>query len=319
MLATASAHAAPESLVWNPGPQYKASITYTKTFSPANDWGCVASGTTLEEAHLVGNPGGSFTDPNLLQCEGNTFVPLASNGAAPSYSPGAAIGWTSADEDEVPGWSIQRLSGGGGTPMVMRYVNRGEGTGDDCELREVGMGYQHWPNLAVSAFKPNPGGGGLRVGEFEEILGKVSMRETYAGGQSQCEELPTGALNIGFRVDYVKPDGSSERSDAVATIVRGLPGNIDFNGIEDDIYYRNHDGSAVVVYGESVGLPTVSSSWQDYTIDFKALLEEYVPPPAGYSVHDAVIVGFDIFSSLRGADMDFEAKDLDLVGVRRAV
>lgn len=302
-----------ESLLWNPGPSYRAHMTFTKTFSPADPYGCLASRSTYAEAHLVGNPPGQVTSPVL--CEDMQTVAPASNGAGVSVYQTAHVGWTSADHEEYPGWAVWWLSGGAGTPIVKQFLNHARTAPSPCSLRELGYSYQNWEHLPHSHFKPSPSGERFALGDFDAVLGKATVKRTYAAGPLGCTSLPTGVINIDLRVAYENPDGGIERSDVLGVIIDVMQGTVDMNGVDDEIFYANGSGSAKLLYADRIGLSNLTTSWKDYSIDFKALIQQHMQPPLGFSTDDATIVGFDVYSSVRGGDLDFAAKNLDVVGV----
>jgi hypothetical protein len=300
------------SLLWNPGPKYRAVVTFTRTFSPAAEFGCLASGTTFAEAHLVGNPPGRVTSP--LICENMTSVQPGVNGANATYYQTGMVGWTSADYEKYPGWAVWTISGGGGIPIVSQFLNHAKATLDPCTLREVGYSYQNWPYLADSHFKPNPQGGRYTLGEFNAILGKVTAKRTYSAGPPRCQNLPTSVIEIDFRVGYENPDGSVKRNDVLGVLIDVMPGTVDMNGVNDAIFYQSADGSAKILYGTKIGLTNLTSEWKSYSIDFKKLMNQYMTPPSGFTLNDGIIGGYDVYSSVRGGDFDFMAKELDVVG-----
>src|SRR5262245_35022272 len=117
---------APGSLLFNPGPYYRAGKTLIGDMSV---WAHAAAytgwGSTLEDAHLVGNPAGEC--PDGLAGFGPK-VPVAANGACESYYSDTRVGWQAGDLNQNPdagqgnGWSLLPLNGGG-----YRYFNQADG------------------------------------------------------------------------------------------------------------------------------------------------------------------------------------------------
>jgi hypothetical protein len=69
--------------------------------------------------------------------------------------------------------------------------------------------------------------------------------------------------------------------------------------------------------GDFIGVPQlVSDRFTSYEWQQKQLLAQYLPPPPGFTVDDAIPYGWDVYSSVRGADLDFVLRESDIVGIR---
>lgn len=308
--------AAASSLLWNPGPKYWASQTLTITSNPASEGGCLAARTDFSENHLVGNP--SSTLPPTV-CEYQTPVP--NNTSAPTYYTSAFVGWTSAEFSQYPGWDVWRLSGGNGSPITSRFLNHSNTAADPCVLREVGYSFENWPTEAHSHFKFHPAGRRYKLGDFSGVAAEFQAKRDYSFGPPKCATYPTGDVSADFRVKYEDSAGNLVRYDILGVVIDVMPGTGDLNGNpNDEVFY---DGGEVpyggtrtkLLYGDRLGHPSLSSSgFQFWSIEYKDLLRRYLPPPAGFSIDDASITGFDLYTSARGADLDLDVRAVDVSG-----
>jgi hypothetical protein len=81
-----------------------------------------------------------------------------------------------------------------------------------------------------------------------------------------------------------------------------------------------HSTPSRLLHGEAImklpmmALPQLNGEFKTVRIDYKALFERYFVPPPGHTLKDAIIIGLDIYSSVRGADVTFKVKNIDIIG-----
>ena len=67
------------------------------------------------------------------------------------------------------------------------------------------------------------------------------------------------------------------------------------------------------------GAPTLqpNGQWQTFDVDFMPIIDslknQWTPP--GYTIEDMEVRGFDVYTSSRGASLEYSLKDIDLVGI----
>jgi hypothetical protein len=303
-----------ESLLVNPGPRFLAGLTLATT---AMGPGCHSEGSSLRDAAAVTGrpPSRGFR----RSCVGG----IIANEAAPSFYNDTRFGWTSADADRVPGWSVETLSGGDGEPVVLRYGNHAHDDPSPCRLREVGLVYQAWPDPAASALRLGDGGRRIRLRDVEGLEARFEARLVSEAGPPQCVAMPSGYITVDFRMAYFAndPSGVPLRSDLIGIVIHQVPGSRPLaRADEPDVYWRGSvAGRAnLLLLGERLPRPTppLSETFQSVVIDFGAVVERLPAPPAGMARGDAVIMGLDVYSAVRGADLVFDVRDVDLTAWR---
>jgi hypothetical protein len=219
-----------------------------------------------------------------------------------------------------PGWSVEGLGGGGGTPLLLRYVNRAHAAEDPCRLHEVGLVYQAWPKASDTAVKVNPDGSRPRLGQFSRLEARFAARVVEVDGPPRCPSMTTSYITMDFRVVYVvSRPGDIVRSDLVGVVFYVVPGSRPVQPVADPvIFWRGggRSGTNVLLRGTLLPKPVAisGSDLQRVTVDLKPLLRYLPPPPPGRSLDDAVIAGLDIYSAVRGANITFDVTDVDLRG-----
>jgi len=307
------------TLLWNPGPKYNAGLTLSNT--PVNPNGYVSWASALNEAHLVGNPVKSC--PNGYTSDSDK-IPAAKDGSCASFYVDTRVGWKSTELNTLPGWTIWNLSGGGGQSLERTYINAAYGSVDPCELREIGLVYNHWPgDPGNTQFRPNADGSYTKLGQFDKVLARFKAKAGTNDTPPTCAATPTQKIQIDFRVAFFRPNSNSLfQTELLGITLYGMDG-IDIYGkphsseiyYQGNLYYPDSTVDMVLLHGERVGVPRLTSSYQSYEIDFKPVVQKYIKPPAGYSLDDAVIVGLDIYASTQGGNNSFTLKDVDLVGI----
>ena len=301
------------SLLWNPGPNYSAGLTLASIASDPNShsyWG-----SSLTEAALVGNPSNGC--PNGYP-GGDGLVAPAPNGACASFYTDTRVGWTAADLNTLPGWSIWNLAGGGGVTLERTYLNNAFGKTDKCTLREIGLVYNFWPNDPNNTqFRSDSDGSPFTLGQFKKVIGKFTSKLNSQDAPT-CQANPTQKIEVDFRVQYLSKSGENIRTDVLGVVVGGMNGvGIDGQPQLGDIYWEGTlpNGTRIVeLHGTGVGVLAVTTSYQDYQIEFKSLYKRYITPPQGFNADDAVVMGYDVYSSTQGGNISFTLKSADLIG-----
>jgi hypothetical protein len=146
---------------------------------------------------------------------------------------------------------------------------------------------------------------------------QARLRSSSPSGSSTW---PTAYITSDFRINYYDADGTWVRNDLIGVIISN-PNNYDHAGTSSDVfYYKSSAGTSVLLHANKLGIPsinTVSSTNTTITFDFLPLIKAYLPPPpAGLTYNDAVVDGWDIYSSTILADLSFYIKAPSLVGTR---
>jgi hypothetical protein len=303
-----------ESLLVNPGPRFLAGLTLATT---AGGPGCHVEGSSLRDAAAV--TGRPRSRGFRRSCVGGTVA----SQDAPSFYNDTRFGWTSADADRVPGWSVEALSGGDGEPVVLRYGNRSQGDPSSCRLREVGLVYQSWPDPVASALKLGEGGRRVRLRDIDGLEARFEARLVSEAGRPQCAAMPSGYITVDFRMAYFAddPSGVPLRSDLVGVVIHQVPGSRRLAGADEpDVYWRGTvvGRANLLLMGDRLPQPTppLDKTFQRFTIDLAAVIDRLPAPPAGLARGDAVIMGLDIYSAVRGADLVFDVRNVDLTAWR---
>ena len=319
LLACTGARAQTTGLLRNPGPSFLGGLTLARNADGAP---CHVQGSSFAEIDALGDkraPGGSGTPRD---CAGGTLP-----GTTPSYYHDTRVGWFATDAGIAAGWSIDRVDGGGGTPITWRYRNAALEVPSSCTLREVGLVYQGWGDKRHTALRLNPDGTRIKVGQFRRILGSFRARIVDEAGPPRCRRNPTAYVTADFRIAYFASEAAMKpvRSDLVGVLVHAAPpggapspARADMNGNPaDDVFYASRGN--VLLHGDRlpIGLPPLGrTKATPITIDYAPLLARLPPPPPGFSRADAVIVGFDLYAAVRGASITFDLSDVALRGER---
>lgn len=304
------------SLVWNPGPTYHAVLHQNNSAGSACE---VRDISNMSEGHLDGNSAGS--------CAGQTC------GGAPMEAPDQSCwsfkhvtyGWPASYYGTYPGWAVWRMSGGGGVNIVTRLYNHANGfstTEDRCQLREVSQSYIHWPyppKGPAFSFKQ-----AYILDNFWEFHGKFAARLNNSTWTNACSYSPRAIASSDFGVQYLNTDGTAARTDIVGVVLYN-PNNFDEDGnSNNNIYYRQGcdppqpGGTCLtLLHGNKIGYNNyLTGAWQSYDIEFKTLVYQYLPdPPPGFiNRGQATVFLNEVYSSVKGADVTIDVKDVDLVG-----
>ena len=285
-----------ESALWNPGPQFGAGI-----HSSNSDGGrcTVAAISTMDGAAQDGNAPGICT---ALTCDGKPIA--ASDGSCPSYYH-VTYGWTSKQFGVYPGWAIWNLGDS------FRLFNHSNNMADPCQLREVSVSYIHYPD--------SYGYYGLRkqyeLAEVAEAHGVFSARLGYTSEKPRCAALPTGYITSDFGVKHLDANGVTVRTDTIGVLIYNQSGWVHNPSAAEELYWfngceRDAELCQALLRGRKLGHAPMSPEWQRYDIEFKALLK-YLPKPPTSTVRSVVFL-WEVYSSSRGADIEFDVRDMGL-------
>jgi hypothetical protein len=134
---------------------------------------------------------------------------------------------------------------------------------------------------------------------------------------------PWAYLSADVRVNYFKDDGTWVRGDILSLHVYNVKPvshkPIFWQGPNCEVNISNNQYGCVVMLNASAvetALPILQpgGDYQTFRIDFKPLYNKYITPPPGFTTDDAVVAGFDVYSSVRGTDIDFSVKGVSLRG-----
>jgi hypothetical protein len=90
-----------------------------------------------------------------------------------------------------------------------------------------------------------------------------------------------------------------------------------FLGDQNYVYWSLYNSEAATVMLNPAGagyVPpiTVGGGWATVNLDMKGLYDAYVSPPDGYTTGEAQVVGFDVYASLRGVDLNYAFRNVRL-------
>lgn len=201
-------------------------------------------------------------------------------------------------------------------PIEFQFVSMASGytsTDSLSYLREVGLVFSNWGNSNTGnwAFKRD-----FTIGEFnKDIQLKFFAKLDHVN-------KPNANNNIYITCDlrYVFWNGSERvRADLVGVMVYE---NLADPSNPDAIYWSSSAAVGGVpserklIRGARTQVTQLSSEWKEITINFNRFIDMLPDPPAGMSYDDAVISGFDLYSSMRGQNVVFSVKDVRLVGYK---
>ena len=213
----------PASMLWNPGPSYRADTEQT------GDTGGTCDNleiSAMSEASLVGTP--NVARP--LYCGGTLVNP---NGEAPSFSINTS-GWGASDYAGWPGYAVWFMWGGNGLPIGFRIFNASSSkSGDPCTLREASVSYVGERDLTdfpgyvnvntgvntMTPAQPTVFKGKYDISKFKTTTGTFTARLEYASPGSGCASMPTQRVESDFAVQYFDNNGRILRTDIIGISV----------------------------------------------------------------------------------------------------
>jgi hypothetical protein len=257
-----------------------------------------------------------------------------------------SLGYNNSNFGEYPGFAIDVYGGYDGQPITFNNKNMARTMENPNNLREVGLLFDHWPgpykindvvqfdtngdaifNDGNWAFKKN-----YRLGNFNEIKGNFSAKLNYF--YTNLSGIPNSVYaTADFRIGYYSDTtGELIREDLLGVIY--YTGNsFDLNGNStDEIYWKDFTtlvngkpshrillragASQLATFGiNTIGANNIpSNNFTNIVIPFKELVYKYLSPPTGYTINDAIIVGYDVYTHTRGYDLEVGLKNVRLVG-----
>ena len=301
-------------MLWNPGPIYRAS-----TPQDGDKYGIcdVSQLVDMSESGNVGNPISNV----LEKCTDGTLE--TPNWHSPSFYHNTA-GWDAAHFQQSPGWNVEVLSGGSGAQMTLRITDDAQANGADCVLREVSVSYvdpnrnlAQWPGWSNPITVPNTVfKSEYDIEKFSSITGSFSAKLDSISTTSGCAAYPTNLIDNDVAIQYFDAAGNILRTDVLGVAIYDQG---DSHISNSDLFYSNGciQSSPIcqaIVDGHQIGIPSLTSEWQYYSIEYKQLFARYFPAPPASSASSKWIL-FEAYSSNRDGSSIFEITDMDLKGV----
>jgi hypothetical protein len=307
-----------EDLLWNQG-----LIKRNYLHRPCSDNGCNLELPIKYNCDLSGlidgKPPGIW--PYRYQVDDGSWI-WATDSSAPSFT---LVTWNyqNAEFKAYPGYDIWVNGGYDGNPIEFSILNNARSFADLNLLREVGVQFDHWaPNPGWWSFKKQ-----YTLGDFQDIQGNFQATLDYFSAPPN--HTNTVYVTADLRLAYFDPGGNKVRMELVGVIICN-PNNYDLNGNPNDsIYWQgftdaNHleniggiPSARILLQGTKLGIPALDSSgYKNIVINYRALIEKFMPPPPpGYTHNDAVIIGWDLYSDTRGYDIGFRLKNVNMYGM----
>ena len=305
------------SLLWNSGPKWR-SVIHANADTPEGVCQITAI-TEMYEGASAGNPSGWCPQSPKMTCNGTDVT-------APNYSCPTlyhnTTGWTQAEFGKWPGWAVYHLSGGGGTPMVTRLLSNSYASPNPCLLREVSQTYAHYtsekpiPNPPVWGFQQQ-----YSLNQYAQFHGKFSARLNRTLGPSSCAATPSAYVTADVGIKYLDGNGVTVRTDTLGVLIYNM-NDYDMNGnAADNIFYTNRVSQTAcnpsnrciaLLHGNKLGIPVITGNYQNWDIEYKTLITQYLPPPPANSV--SAITSWEVYPSTRGADIEVDVTNMDFVG-----
>ncbi|TSC79738.1 MAG: hypothetical protein G01um101429_413, partial [Parcubacteria group bacterium Gr01-1014_29] len=247
--------------------------------------------------------------------------------------------WSLARKGKGPGWDFG-ITGGNGQPIEVRLLNHSANPSpeisDKCMLYEVSFDW----SFPGHSFKVKSNGDSYKVGDFTELHHKFSAKLDHFGSLKDpatnrpwCPSFNTANVNADFVVTYVGCDtraagGKVARNSDIMSIWLYNGTGFDGNGNpRDDIAFESCPAPASAstlqggifcmkqFHGTKLGIPVLTTSYQNYDIDVVSLYKNKFPPPPGNcSYANAQINHLELYTSARGHDLDISGKNFDVLG-----
>lgn len=271
----------------------------------------------LSEAHLVGNPFG-VPEYRFATTSGDSIESLYGTRVYPSFKL-VTEGYPNNDYGNYPGFAIWVQNGFTNSPLEFKFINSAKQLSGNDKLHEVGLVFEHWRNpwspAGYYSFTDQ-----YDLNQLSYVKPQFDVRlDHFNNYQSPELNKQTADITADLRIEYWK-DGVKKRTDLLGVLFSNLGGTngYDFNGNSNDsIFWQDTSSSypRILLHGYKLGLnipniTSVSSSFTTITFDYKPLILKYLPPPPDSC--KAILVGFDIYSSTRYADIDFSLKSIYL-------
>lgn len=277
----------------------------------------------LSEANLVGNPHNTWPY-RYYTTRGDSIESPDSTKVAPSFKL-VTEGYQNSEYNNYPGFAIWVQNGFTNSPLEFKLINSAKQLSGTRKLHEVGVIFEHWHNqwnIPGWSFKEQ-----YNLQQLSTIKPKFDVRlDHFDNYQSPNIDTQTAYITADFRIEYWK-DGDTvpRRVDLLGVIFSNSGGTngYDYDGNpNNNIFWQDTSSNnpRVILHGYQLGLnipnlTAVSSLFTTIEFDYKPLILQYLPaPPSGYTYSNAMIKGFDIYSSTRYADIDFSVKNIYLNG-----
>lgn len=201
-------------------------------------------------------------------------------------------------------------------PIEFQFVNLASGynSADSLNyLREVGFVFSNWgkSNSGNWAFKRD-----FTIGEFNKnIQLKFFAKLDYVKKTSSDKNV---YITCDLRYVFWDNNNQKVRADLVGVLVYE---NLANPNSSDPVYWSSSapvgtdPSERKFIRGKLTQIPQLGSEWKEITINYNKFIEMLPNPPTGLSYDNAVISGFDLYSSMRGQDVVFSVKDVRLVGI----
>ena len=348
-LAYSPTHTVAQELLINPGPRRRSGVTLAVVKSGTS----VVNGFSTLGSSLADTQADDDVRRNVCtqalpaqKPDGvSGAIAAASDGSCPTFTVDTRVGWTAREANKNPGWEIRELPRRGTSDLVREYRDSALSAARPCELREIGQVYSRvtasdgkWTSTPYTHFRDyDSSGQPYRLMDFRKLEGsfEVAVDGTRASA-SACKPGGTSVVLADIRVQFVAPDS---RSNSVVTPPTYIMGVVLWDrdaskkpfvaGQPDYVFFKNSSTSPtqISVFGErlsriGIGLSDVAAASTNpslktrYSIDYKELLSELMTAPPGFNIGEAVIVGFDLYASVRGANLSIVTKGQSLKGYR---
>lgn len=200
-------------------------------------------------------------------------------------------------------------------PIEFQFVSLASGYTDPDSLkylREVGLVFSNWgkDNSGKWSFKRD-----FTIGEFnKDIQLKFFAKLDYSNRPNPENNI---YITCDLRYVYWNSNNEKVRADLVGVFVYEDLAN---PSSTDPVYWSSSanvgsdPSERKFIRGKLTQIPQLTGEWKEITINFNRFIDMLPDPPAGLTYDNAVISGFDIYSSMRGQDVIFSVKDVRLVG-----
>ncbi|WP_314241953.1 hypothetical protein [Empedobacter tilapiae] len=249
------------------------------------------------------------------------------NNSAPSFLL-ISEGYDNNQHGKYPGFDMW-ITNGYGFPIEMKIFNNSKYFVDHNKLREVGIVFNHWFNEYNEgrwAFRDQ-----YKLTDFKEIRSIFDIKLENYNPHLPNATLQTVVLSADLRINYYNESGKHVRGDLLSLIFCN-PNNYDINNNPNDsIYWQSWNATnddlidgvpyrRISIHANKVGISNfhnVNQNFNHIDFDFIPLIKTFLPsPPENLTYENAIIVGYDIYSSTRGADISFSVKNINLIGIK---
>ncbi len=325
---------APVSLLWNDnGVRWRSFMHLPLINGVASTELPLYELSDLSQADNIGSPGNVWSPPSnspaysylvkKLETNANVWI-NAPHGQYPSFKL-VTEGYNNSEYGFYPGYAFW-VDWVNGNPINFTIFNNAKNLSNSDSLHETGLVFEHYHNqwgLANYAFT-----GQYNLNSFIKIKPSFNAMLVGHARNNGASELKTSYLTADLRIEYWKSNASYPTRTDLLGVIFCNPMNDDLNGNANDaIFWKDWTGNwvnnsvqtsaRILLLANKLGLPSINSLDvpTEITFDYIPLIQEYLPPPPpGYTYNDAIIVGFDVYSSVRNSDMTFKLWNVNLEG-----